>query len=483
MASASTGEAERVAKAGEHRGDGPLPGLVASPDLAELLAHLETADRANARATALLAHLHATGEVEEVTGVAVETWLLTAGATGSDRRMLTTAAVQLVRLPSVRDGFDRRLLSWAQVRTLCLLSERLSDEHATALDLGLAPSIERYAGADPDALLAIARQVVDHLQAAAVADAAERVEREPFLHFQPRVDGTGAKVFGDLDGVGYGLVTASLDAGAPLPPRRRELVGGRPGTDGARDRVHRLGRRRADRFVQLCADDLARRGQPFRDAGHPAPSGRPGGDDRASDDTGRSPDEVDRTRSLAPEALLVMTVDQLVGRDPLPSELVTKLTGGRLKVATPTARRWVDEAGARLRTIVLDETGQALGVGRSTRVPPGWLRDTQLALHATCAAPGCRTAAAACDDDHHTPVHPVRPGDVPGRTDVGNLARLCRSDNVDKERQGWHVRQLADGTVAWRHPRSGVATRTVPWSIRRAAARPPDRPSDDRRPR
>jgi hypothetical protein len=458
---------ERRARRGE--GGGELPGLVACPAVAELLANVEAADRANARATALLADLHRSGQVEEVTGVAVEVWLLTSGVTGSDRRMLTTAAVQLERLPAVRDGFDRRLLTWGQVRTLCLLAERLSDQHAAELDLGLAPSIERYAGADPDALLAIARQIVAHLRAEAVADDAERIEREPFLHFQPRVDGSGAKVYGDLDGVGYGLAAAALDAGAPLPSRRRELVGQPSDTEAARERAQRIGRRRADRLVQLCADDLARRGEPFGNPAQAVPITESGGAEPA-------PGEVDRTRSLAPEALLIMTVDQLVGRDPLPAELVTKLAGGRLKVATPTARRWIDEAGARLRTIVLDETGRALGVGRRTRVPPGWMRDTQLALHATCAAPGCRTAAAAGDDDHHAPVHPTSPNHAPGRTDLDNLGRLCRSDNLDKERQGWRVRQLDDGTVAWRHPRSGLATRTVPWAVRRAAAKPPDRP-------
>lgn len=461
---------------------GDQPGLVASPALAELLANLEVADRANARATALLTELHASGEVEEATGVAVEAWLLSVGATRSDRRMLSTAAVQLARLPAVRSGFDRGLLSWGQVRAICLVAERLSAEHASALDLTLAPAIERYAGADPDALVAIARQAVDHLLSTS-ADAPEPVEPTPFLHFQPRLDGSGAKVYGDLDGLGYGLVTGALDAGAPLPPRRRELVGQRPAATA--DAGRGLGRWRADRLVQLCADELGRRGQPVAagaplaaDAGAPpaADAGAPSAPDTGGPlaaDAGAVP--VDRTRALAPEALLVLTVDQLLGRDDVPIELVTTVTGGRLKVAAPTARRWLDDAGGRLRTIVLDETGQVLGVGRRTRVPKRWMRDVALATDATCQAPGCATAAAGCDLDHHLPVHPVRPDDPPGRTDVANLGPVCRSDNVDKERQGWQVRRMADGTIDWHHPRSGMRVRTVPWSVRRAAARPPDR--------
>ncbi len=479
------------------RAAGELPGLVASPALAELLANLEAADRANARVTALLGDLHASGEVEGATGVSLEMWLLWAGATGSDRRMLTTSAVQLGRLPAVREGFDRGILSWGQVRTLCLLAERLSSDDAAEFDLTLAPTIERYAGTDADAVLSVARQIVDRLRDQEAVDEVERAERGSFLSFQPRIDGTGAQVFGDLDGLGYGLVSAALDRGAPLPGRRRDLVGQRRGREPAAELGRALGRHRADRLVQLAADDLARHGQPLvaaaasaadgpHSAGMPDPAAQTAGSPAAAAHTAGSPaaaahtagtpagaGDVDRTRALAPEAMLVLSEDQLLGRDLLPAELISKVTGGRLKVAGATARRWIDEAGARLRTVVLDDTGQVLGVGTRTRVPPGWLADAMLATDAVCRAPGCRTAAAACDLDHHQPVHPTRPGDPVGPTDVDNLGPVCRSDNVDKERQGWQVRRQADGTISWSHQRSGIELRTVPWAQQRAAARPP----------
>jgi hypothetical protein len=461
---------------GDGAGD-QLPGLVACPAVAELLAHLEAADRANARATALLADLFASGDSESSTGVAVETWLLAAGVPITDRRMLATAAVQLCRLPSVRDGFDRRLVTWGQVRTLCLLAAPLSDEHATALDLALAQPVLDLADADPDGLLSIARQVVDGLRPERVAAEADAVERASFLAFQPRLDGTGAKVHGDLDGLGYGLVAAALDAGAPLPGRRRDLIGQPSDPERVVDSARRLGRWRADRLVQLCADELARGGQPADDA-----STRAGGPGLVAPDGPSGAAPVDRTRAVVPEVLLLLSVDQLTGADPLPVELVSKVTGGRLKVASGTARTWLNEAGARLRTIVLDETGAALGVGRKTRVPPGWSRDVVLAVHAHCAAPGCRTAAAACDLDHHQPVVPVREGELPGRTDVDNLGPVCRPDNVDKERQGWLVDQRADGTVRWRHPRSGLQVRTIPEAVRRATATRGLRTADPPRP-
>jgi hypothetical protein len=463
-----------------HRdGEGRSPAADACEPLAELLDQAAVADRANQRMVELLARLHATGEAETVTGVAVDVWLLSVGLPASDRRMLDTATVQLGRLPSVADGFARGLVSWGQVRTICLLTQRLSDTDADEFDLTLAPSIDRYADADPDGLLAIARQIVDRLQVRQVAAETERAEREAFVSMQPRLDGNGGRFHGELGGLGFGLVAATLSAGAPLPAGRRELVG-----DRARDldgeQVRTLGRHRADRLVQLCADDLARRGRPVA-AGLPLAADAPASRMRlpASDGTG-----IDRTRALVPEATLIIDVDQLLGHDGLPVELLTDLTGGRLKVASSTARDWLDQAGCRLRTIVLDDTGQILGVGRATRQPPGWLQDVNRATDATCRAPGCRTAASVCDLDHHTPWHPRRPDDAPGGTDAVNLGPVCRTDNTAKHHQGWDVERLGDGTIGWTHPRTGLTVRTLPWATARAAARqhPPDpRPSEKRR--
>jgi hypothetical protein len=459
-------------------GDRHLPLVDACEPLAELLDQLAVADRANARAVELLARLHVTGEAEAVTGVSVDLWLLRAGLPATDRRMLTCATVQLDRLAAVADGFARGVLSWGQVRTLCLLAERLSAVDAGEFDLRLAPSIDRYAGADPDGLLQIARQIVDRLQAVEVAGEADRAERDRFVSMQPRLDGNGGRFHGELDGLGFGLVAAALSAGAPLPERRRERVGQTPTGTEADDR-HRLGRHRADRLVQLCADDLARHGQPLT-------PDTPLAADAPADAVERAR-EVGRTRALVPEATLLLDVDQLLGHDGLPVELLTRLTGGRLKVAAPTARRWLDEAGCRLRTLVLDDTGQVLGVGRATRQPPGWLTDATRATDATCQAPGCRTAAAACDLDHHSPWHPTRRDETPGTTDAHNLGPVCRTDNTGKERQGWQVTRRHDGTIGWTHPRSGYTVRTLPWATTRAAARPPGRRPDrgppDRRPR
>jgi hypothetical protein len=58
------------------------------------------------------------------------------------------------------------------------------------------------------------------------------------------------------------------------------------------------------------------------------------------------------------------------------------------------------------------------------------------------------------------------PGDPPGRTDIDQLAPLCRRDNTAKEPDGWTATQRADGTRRWTHRRSGITTRILPATWR-----------------
>jgi hypothetical protein len=171
------------------------------------------------------------------------------------------------------------------------------------------------------------------------------------------------------------------------------------------------------------------------------------------------------------QLLVRVGLGTLLDRDALPASLLTTLTGGRMWVDAPTARRLADERGADLRAVVVDDTGAVVGVGRRTRVAPGWLRDAALALHDTCTEPGCQVAARVCELDHATPWYPADPVTVPGRTDVGNVGPLCGTANHAKEREGWSVRQHRDGTRSWHHARSGLTTRTHPATWRP----PPDR--------
>jgi hypothetical protein len=111
----------------------------------------------------------------------------------------------------------------------------------------------------------------------------------------------------------------------------------------------------------------------------------------------------------------------------VPAELLTALVGGRLKLTGAAARRLADERGVLLRTVVVDDHGAVLGVGRATRRPPGWLTDSDLAVHDTCTGPGCDRPAARAQTDHAVPWWPP---DLPVRgSHRGRGPRTtCRSE-------------------------------------------------------
>jgi hypothetical protein len=125
-----------------------------------------------------------------------------------------------------------------------------------------------------------------------------------------------------------------------------------------------------------------------------------------------------------------------------------------------------DERGVLLRTVVVDDHGAVLGVGRATRRPPGWLTDSDLAVHDTCTGPGCDRPAARAQTDHAVPWWPTRPDQPPGTTDIDNLGPLCDATNRDKEAAGWQVDQTTGGVRTWHHPRSGLTCTTVPTTWR-----------------
>lgn len=440
-----------------------VPGSTDAPRLAALLDDVAAIDALQARVVDGLGELIASGEVEAATGLPVETWLLVAGVTRSDRRMLATAVTQLGRLPAVAAAFAHGTLTWPQVRTVCLAVSRLSVADAQEADQVLAPLLAAQAQADPDEL----GQLVDDLVAALAPDEVtrdvEEAQRSSFVAFQPRLDGTGAQVYGDLDGVGFGLVAAALDAGMPLAGRGRDHIGQTADPVSRRQTARAAGAHRADRLVQLASDDLARR------TGTPIDRNLPLAADAADGHTEAEGGAVDRTRSISPQVTLLLTVDQLLGDDRLPVEMLTTATGGRLKVSSGTARRWMDQAGGSLRGIVLDETGRALGVGRRQRFATGWVREAIEATHATCAAPGCTVAVRVCDVDHHDGWDDGT-GGRRGRTDLDELGPLCRTCHGAKDR-GWTIEVADDGRRRWVHPRTGITVHTTPRTVLDAPAR------------
>jgi hypothetical protein len=437
-----------------------LPALAELPELAAVLEDLTAADDRLLAAVAGLADLLRSDAVETTTGVGVDHWLAAvATVTRMDRRLLVQACRLLQRLPALDTAVRRRRVSFAQLRGLTLALRSVATELDEALDRVLASLLDglaRLDRPDPDVLV---RQVADAVDELAPDDLADR-EREAaagrYLALQPRLDGTGGRFNGDLDASGLAL----LDA-ATTPPR--ELLD-QPGGYGAA---------RADTLLARLAGGCTH--------GHP-------GDDPDLDqsDHDHDRDDDDATAAPVPEALEVSTstgtppwwdrlpppkllvrlqFDTLLDGS-VPAELLTDLVGGRLKLTAPAARRLLDERGALLRTIVVDDTGAVLGVGRATRKPPRWLDDVVLAVHDTCTGPGCDRPARSGQLDHAIPWWPTGTDQPFGRTDADNVGPLCGATNREKEAAGWVTVQSSAGVRTWRHPRSGLTTTTVPATWR-----------------
>jgi hypothetical protein len=78
--------------------------------------------------------------------------------------------------------------------------------------------------------------------------------------------------------------------------------------------------------------------------------------------------------------------------------------------------------------------------------PDGKLRTLVKVRQRTCAFPGCRRPAVACDDDHTVPY------DQGGITCECNLAPLCRRHHQAKQAPGWHLSQPRPGVLIWTTP-------------------------------
>jgi hypothetical protein len=427
-----------------------LPVLDEVPELAAALEVARRIDRLVADLVGRLLDLQAHDVAEHTTGVPLEQWLAIVGRrTGADRRMLLTTCEVLRRLPSLRAAFlSDGSVSWAQVRSLALRVERLPRHLDDRLDAELARAIEGTADADPDALGNAISWVLGALDPGPQQAEQRVAEDHEFFAMQPRLDGSGGRVWGEFGPVGFATLDAVLHDPADRPAgRTRAGFGHDPDPDAAREAATSAGRARAARLLELLEVGAATSAGATRDDGSPPP--KPG-------------------RSL----LVRVELATLLDRSELPATLLTTLTGGRMWVDAPTARRLADERELDLRLVVVDDMGAVVGVGRRQRYAPGWLRDATLALHDTCSAPGCRVAARVCQVDHARPWTP-HTDRGPGRTDIDQLAPLCGTDNHDKEAAGWRVAQHPDGSRTWHHPRTGLTTRTTPGTWRPPPRRGP----------
>ncbi len=137
---------------------------------------------------------------------------------------------------------------------------------------------------------------------------------------------------------------------------------------------------------------------------------------------------------------VTMSVETALGLTGEPAQLA-----GYGPITAGTARALA--ADGQWRALLTDAaTGRAASLGQVCYRPGQAVRDHLLAVHETCAFPGCRRPAGACDLDHRTPYADGGP------TSPDNLAPLCRRHHRIKTHGGWTVRAETGGTLCWTSP-------------------------------
>jgi hypothetical protein len=417
--------------------------------LRELAAVLDGRDRMMGRAARLLVQVtHADGLHDRLGGMTLQVWLEhVCRLPGTDARALLGVVDVLARMPTVLDALADGWLSWRQVAAIGRAARRVRVGKLADLDRFVGDAMVELGGFEPDAVVDDVWQWVDDRQPSRLEREERARDRGEFVHLQPRLTGGGA-MYADLGPTSFGTVAEALATDAP-PPSPPPVTGpdtlddqeldGQYATldDHARRHTRDHGGAMAARLVELCARDLA------GSRGNEASDGDP--------------------RPARPLLLATVDLDALLDSTRTPGWLLHTLAGGRMKVSVSTVQRLVDERGADLRGVVLDDCGQVVGVGRRTHVPPGWLRQAIWARDLAVRDPAGVTPVRRADLDHVT--------EWPdGATDVTNLHPVGRRWHNHKTSRTWTVTRGADGTTTWRHRRHGWVLRLAP--PRRPTARP-----------
>jgi hypothetical protein len=109
---------------------------------------------------------------------------------------------------------------------------------------------------------------------------------------------------------------------------------------------------------------------------------------------------------------------------------------------------------ARVQTLVEDEGGNVVGVGRMHREPSAWMQRQVRYRDRECRFPGCGAR-------RFTQAHHLRFWSHGGKTDLSNLLLICSFHHRLVHELGWKVGRDRRGTVRWFRP-GGVEYRAGP---------------------
>lgn len=148
---------------------------------------------------------------------------------------------------------------------------------------------------------------------------------------------------------------------------------------------------------------------------------------------------------------LVVDLETLAGLSDQPGDL-----GGYGPVIADIARKIAaNNHDAQWRIATLDDHGQAIHLGTTSRRPTASQKRRIQTRHRTCVFPGCRMPSTVSDLDHTTAVQDG------GETCDCNLAPLCRHDHGIKHTQGWDYELLPDAQHQWTTPFGHTYTTTT----------------------
>jgi hypothetical protein len=99
----------------------------------------------------------------------------------------------------------------------------------------------------------------------------------------------------------------------------------------------------------------------------------------------------------------------------------------------------------RLQPVLHDDNGLVIGIGKTSRMIPRWLRrQVEHRDHHRCTFPGC--GSKAFTQAHHVVPWPEGP------TDIDNLTLLCWIHHKLVHDHGWHVKLEPDQRTTWFRP-------------------------------
>jgi hypothetical protein len=117
-----------------------------------------------------------------------------------------------------------------------------------------------------------------------------------------------------------------------------------------------------------------------------------------------------------------------------------------------TARRLL--CTGRVQTVVEDERGNPVRLGRITREPPAWMLRQLRYRDRECTFPGCGAR-------RFTQAHHILWWERGGATDLDNLLLVCSFHHKLVHEHGWAVRWEGDGPALWFRP-DGTSYRAGP---------------------